>query len=102
MQQMQSGILLYGAVHGDYMMMASSNKKNTMVKHWFVDIGTPQISINTSMMMTLIELTYSSVKEFIALDGGVKIRYDNSYVYDCNVLVIDNDKCYDKYGKEYC
>lgn len=41
-------------------------------------------------------------KGIIALDGGVKMRPDNSYVYDCNVLVIDNDKCYDKYGKEYC
>lgn len=39
-------------------------------------------------------------KGIIGIDGGVK-RKNNKLEYDCNVLIYENKKFYDKYGKEF-
>lgn len=72
------------------------NNKTLVCGHWhtsdFFDYFTGEKDSKRT------DIFYS--KNLIALDGGVSVDENNELIHDCNVLVIDNGKCFDKHGKE--
>lgn len=70
------------------------NGKTLVCGHWHTSDFFKYLNNDDSFRQ---DIYYS--KGIIAIDGGVIVK-DGRYVHDCNVLVIKDNKCFDKHGKE--
>lgn len=69
--------------------------KTLVCGHWHTGDFHKHLGNNFDSFNT--DIFYS--KGIIAIDGGVFYK-ENTLYHPCNVLVIDNNKCYNKYGDE--
>lgn len=65
--------------------------KTLVCGHWHTNDFHRNLS--EDLISTRNDIYFS--KGIIALDGGVR-KSNDEYIYDCNVLVIENKECYDK------